>query len=137
MLDVLSWVLLVGGGLISIVAGIGLLRFPDLYTRMHAASMLDTLGAGCVVLGLVFQTIVHMVEKGEDATLTPFVAFKLILVFVFLAFTTSTAGHALAKSALASGVRPRAADGSLLPIGGVLANDESSVRGEEGTSSPR
>ena len=38
VLDILSWVLLVGGGLISIVSGIGLLRFPDLFTRMHAAS---------------------------------------------------------------------------------------------------
>ena len=93
-LDVLSFVLLVGGGVVSVVAGIGLVRFPDLYTRMHAASMLDTLGAGAVVLGLVLQAGVGVV------------AFKLLLVLAFLAFTTTTAAHALAKSAMASGLEP-------------------------------
>lgn len=99
VLDVLSWILLVAGGLVSIVAGIGLLRFPDVFSRMHAASMLDTLGAMCVLGGLLLQAGLGVV------------GFKLILVFVFLAFTTSTAAHALAKSALASGLEPVTAEG--------------------------
>lgn len=98
-LDVLSWILLVAGGIVSVVAGIGLLRFPDLFTRMHAASMLDTLGAMCVLGGLLLQAGFGVV------------GFKLVLVFVFLAFTTSTAAHALAKSALASGLEPVTAAG--------------------------
>lgn len=135
ILDLLSWPLLIGGGLISVVAGIGLLRFPDLYTRMHAASMMDTLGAGCVCLGLVLQTIKNVLGPEDEVTLTPYVAFKLLLIFGFLAFTTSTAGHALAKSALASGVRPKAADGSPLPVGGVLASDDSAASAQEASSS--
>lgn len=98
VLDIVSWVLLVFGGLTSIVAGIGLLRFPDLFTRMHAASMLDSLGAFCVVLGLILQAGFGVV------------AFKLALVWGFLAFTTTTAAHALSKSALAAGLVPEGTD---------------------------
>lgn len=136
-LDALSWVFLVGGGLVSIVAGVGLLRFPDVYTRMHAASMLDTLGAGSICLGLVLQTIKNVLGPEDAVTLTPFVAFKLLLVFLFLAATTSTAGHALAKSALASGVGPKAADGSLLPLSADPGrSDGTSVAQEESSSQP-
>lgn len=102
LLDVLSWGLLVGGGVVSVVSGLGLLRFPDLYTRMHAASMLDTLGAAMILLGLVLQAGFGVV------------AFKLLLVLGFLAFTTTTAAHALAKSAMASGLEPH---GTALPPG--------------------
>lgn len=123
VIDVLSWVLLVGGGLIAVVAGIGVLRFPDLFTRMHAASMLDTLGAGCVIAGLVLQRLevyflgdaAHGIAKLDSVQLV--ISFKLLLVFAFLAFTTTTAGHALAKSTIASGLRPKDAHGKELPLG--------------------
>jgi len=92
--DVLSWVLLVGGGLVAIASGIGLRRLPDLYTRMHAAGMLDSLGALCVLAGLGLQSGASLVT------------FKLALVYAFLLLTTATASHALGKSALRSGLRP-------------------------------
>lgn len=104
-LDVLSWALLLAGGGVSIVAGIGLNRFPDVFSRMHAASMIDTLGAGCVLLGLILQAGFGVI------------GLKLLFVFILLAMTTTTAGHALAKSALASGVRPVDKDGNLIPVG--------------------
>ena len=44
-LDILSWVLLTAGGVFVLVGGIGALRMPNLYTRMHAASVTDTMGA--------------------------------------------------------------------------------------------
>lgn len=116
-LDVLSWILLVAGGLVSVLSGLGLLRFPDLYTRMHAASMLDTLGAGCIVLGLVLQAGVGVV------------AFKLLLVLAFLAFTTTTAAHALAKSAMASGVVPYGTDGKASSEPGGAATNGSAADG--------
>jgi len=106
VLDILSWILLVSGGVVSIVAGIGLVRFPGLYSRMHAASMIDTLGAGCVLLGLILQAGVGVI------------GFKLLLVFVLLTFTTTTAGHALAKSALATGLLPVDKDGEQIPVAG-------------------
>ncbi|MGH8705093.1 MAG: cation:proton antiporter, partial [Burkholderiales bacterium] len=54
-LDVASWFLLVAGGLFCLVGGVGVLRMPDFYTRLHAASVTDILGAGLVLLGLCLQ----------------------------------------------------------------------------------
>jgi multisubunit Na+/H+ antiporter MnhG subunit len=47
--------LVLGGGFFCLVGGIGLLRMPDFYTRMHAASVTETLGAGLMLLGLMLQ----------------------------------------------------------------------------------
>ena len=100
VLDILSWILLMVGGGISLIAGIGLLRLPDLFSRMHASGMLDTLGAACVLLGLILQAGVSVIS------------FKLFLVFMVLSMTSSTAAHALAKAAITSGIRP-----NLTPMG--------------------
>nr|WP_255771353.1 monovalent cation/H(+) antiporter subunit G [Microbulbifer guangxiensis] len=75
------------GGFFMVSGAIGLLRFPDFYSRMHAASMTDTLGSYLVVGGL-------MLTAGWGLPL-----FKLALILVFIFFTSPTAGHALAKSA--------------------------------------
>jgi hypothetical protein len=48
-----------GGGFFCVVGGIGLLRMPDFYTRMHAASVTETLGAGLILLGLMLQAGLH------------------------------------------------------------------------------
>ena len=117
VLDIISYVLLVAGGLVSVVAGIGVLRLPDLFSRMHAASMLDTLGAACILGGLILQVGFTVV------------GFKLCMVFAFLAITTSTAAHALAKSALADGLVPYGVDPSDLPGGHDDASTGSSDAG--------
>ena len=61
IVDALSWVALVTGGLLIITGGAGLMRFPDLYTRMHAAGITDTGGAGLVLIGLMLQAGLTMV----------------------------------------------------------------------------
>jgi len=94
LLDVLSWVCLVAGGLFAICGAIGVLRLPDLYTRMHAAGVTDTMGAGLVLLGLMFQAGISLA------------LFKLALIFWLMLITSPTSTHALAKSALASGLAP-------------------------------
>ncbi len=94
MVDFASWLLLVGGGLFCIVGSIGVLRMPDFYTRMHAASVNDTLGAGLILLGLALQA---------GWTL---VAAKLVIIGLLIFFTSPAATHALAKSALGRGVQP-------------------------------
>ena len=55
VLDALSWAAIVAGGLLLIIGAVGILRFPDVYARMHAAGIIDTLGAGLLLLGLAFQ----------------------------------------------------------------------------------
>ncbi len=55
LLDTASWVLLVVGGFFVFAGGLGALRMPDFYTRMHAASLTDTLGTILVLTGLMLQ----------------------------------------------------------------------------------
>ena len=94
VLDILSWISILLGAFLSITGGIGLLRLPDLFTRMHSAGVSDTLAAGLIVLGL-------MLQAGLTLNLI-----KLVLILVFIFFTSPTATHALAKAALHGGARP-------------------------------
>ena len=54
--DLLSWISILGGLFFIVVGSIGVLRFPDVYTRLHASGMTDTMGAGLVLVGLSFQS---------------------------------------------------------------------------------
>lgn len=96
ILDVASWAFLGAGGFFCMVGALGLVRMPDFFTRMHAASVTDTLGAGLVLTGLVLQ-----------AGLT-LIAVKLLIIGLLIFFTSPTATHALAKAALARGLVPHA-----------------------------
>lgn len=94
LLDFASWVLLAAGGLFCVVGALGMLRMPDFYTRVHAASVVDTVGAGLVLLGLMLQA---------GAVL---VALKLMVIGLLIFFTSPVATHALAKAALGRGLEP-------------------------------
>ena len=93
ILDVLSWILLVTGGLFCVLGGVGILRFPDFYTRTHAASLTDTLGAGLMLVGM-------MLQGGLSITTA-----KLVMLLIFTLIASPTAAHALVKAAYAHGVR--------------------------------
>ena len=108
MIDVLcylSWGSLVLGALFCIIGGIGILRFPDFYTRTHAASITDTLGAGLVLLGLMFQAVAMMLPGEQYVAGSWIVLVKLIMVAVFILLTAPTSGHALVKAAYAHGLK--------------------------------
>ncbi len=92
--DLLSWISILGGLFFIVVGSIGVLRFPDVYTRLHAAGMTDTMGAGLVLVGLSFQ---------EGLTL---VTVRLLMIWAFLLFTSPIATHALARAALHGKVEP-------------------------------
>jgi len=98
-LDVLSWAMILVGGAFGIIGGIGLLRFPDFFTRIHAAGITDTLCAPLIIGGLMLQS---------GLTLT---TMKLVFLIVFLFLTSPTASHALAKAALHGGEKPILAKG--------------------------
>jgi multicomponent Na+:H+ antiporter subunit G len=93
----LSWALLAGGGLFCIVGAAGLVRMPDFYTRMHAASVVDTLGAGLLLAGMLLQAGLSLVSV------------KLAMIALLLFFASPTATHALGRAALARGVEPQLA----------------------------
>ena len=92
--SLVSWVLIVAGSFFIVVGAIGLMRMPDVYTRMHAASVTDTLGAGLLFAGLMVQAGLSLV--------TLKLGFLLALFF----FMSPVATHALAQAALHAGVRP-------------------------------
>jgi multicomponent Na+:H+ antiporter subunit G len=94
VIDILSWIFLLAGAFFMLVAGIGVLRMPDVFTRIHAAGLKDTLGVALTMIGLMLQ-----------AGLT-LLTLKLLLIWVFLWFTSPVASHAVARSALVGGVRP-------------------------------
>ena len=91
--DVISWVCIITGSFFAVVGGIGILRLPDFYTRLHGGGITDTLGAGLLLVGLMFQA------EALDIV-------KLVMVLFFLLITSPTSCHALASSALAQGHAP-------------------------------
>ena len=84
---VLGLVLLILGSFFCLVGSIGLIRLPDFYSRVHAASIVDSLGAILILLGLITQT--------QD----PIVIIKLVFILFFMMLTGPTAVHALARAA--------------------------------------
>ncbi len=95
LLDILSSALLAGGSFFILVGAIGLVRLPDVFARMHGAGIIDTLGAGAIMTGLMIQGGLSIVT------------IKLGLIIVFIMFTSPTATHALARAAIHGGVNPR------------------------------
>lgn len=94
ILDVASWISLSLGGFFCLVGGIGLIRMPDFYTRVHAASVTESLGAGLILLGLLLQAGFTLVGA------------KLLLIGLLVLFVSPTATHALARAGMVRGLRP-------------------------------
>jgi multicomponent Na+:H+ antiporter subunit G len=94
LIDAVSGALLVAGVAFCAIGAVGLIRMPDFYTRMHAASVADTLGAGLVLLGLILQAGFTLVMA------------KLVIIGMLILLTSPTAAHALARAAFLRGVTP-------------------------------
>ena len=92
--EITSWSCIILGSFFCIVGGLGLLRLPDLFSRMHAAGITDTLGAGLIITGLIFHSGLTLVSA------------KLLLIVFFLYLTSPTSTHALAKAARLAGLEP-------------------------------
>ena len=78
---------LVSGLFFIFVGVVGLIRMPDVFTRMHATTKCDTMGAGLIFLGLI-------IWQGFS-----FVSLNILLILIFIWITNPTAAHAIAKSA--------------------------------------
>ncbi len=86
--------LFIAGSFFLIVGAIGIIRFPDFYTRMHPAGKCDTLGQALILLGLIIY---------EGAS---FISIKMLFIIIFIFVATPTATHAIAKAAYVAGVEP-------------------------------
>lgn len=93
-LDIASWALILGGGGFCMVGALGLLRMPDFYTRVHAASVTDNVGSFAILLGLALQSGLTLVTV------------KLVFIAGLIFFTSPAATHALVKAAFERGVQP-------------------------------
>lgn len=93
--DIVSWLLLLGGSFFAVTGGIGLIRLPDFFTRLHGGGVTDTLGAGLILVGLMVQAGVTLATA------------KLLMILVFLLITSPTSCHALAQSARLQGLEPK------------------------------
>ncbi|WP_083875756.1 monovalent cation/H(+) antiporter subunit G [Caenispirillum salinarum] len=115
--DGLSWAMLLGGAAFSLIGGLGILRMPDIYTRMHAASLTDTMGAILILGGLMIQGGLTLVTA------------KLVLTLFFLLFTSPVSTHALAAAALTDTRTALQArdDGTLAPTEVDLPDDQDAL----------
>lgn len=94
LIEILSWILIVSGGIFSIIGAVGQLRFPDFWARLHAASVSDSAGMILLIAGMILQTGVSLITV------------KLIIIGAFLYITGATSTHAVASAALVSGLKP-------------------------------
>ncbi|MCR8923891.1 monovalent cation/H(+) antiporter subunit G [Dasania sp. GY-MA-18] len=94
VISVASLLCLLLGSFLCLSGGVGILRFPDFYTRMHAVGVTDTLASAMILMGLMLQ--------GAEAN----VVIKLIIILLMTLFINPTASYALAKAAMYSGLKP-------------------------------
>ncbi len=94
LIDAASWVLIGAGSFFILAGALGMLRLPDVYTRMHAASVIETVGAGFLFAGLMLQAGFSQVSL------------KLLFILLLFFFTGPAITHALAQAALHSDIKP-------------------------------
>lgn len=99
-MNILIIVLLITGLFLFFATTVGLLRFPDFYSRMHAAGKGDTLSSLLMLFGLTLY------EFHELNLATVLVGFKILLIMVFIFMASPTATHAITDAGYESGVTP-------------------------------
>jgi len=93
--DILSWLFLIIGALFCLIGSLGMIRFPDLFTRLHAASLIDTVGIGFIFLGLMIQAGFTLITV------------KLLIILILMFFLSSLTTHAAARAALYAKLKPQ------------------------------
>jgi multicomponent Na+:H+ antiporter subunit G len=93
-----SWLLIVAGSFFTVVGAFGLVRMPEVFTRMHAASVTDTLGAGLLIFGMMLQAGLGLVTL------------KLVFILALFFFFAPVVTHALAQAVLHENIQPRLAE---------------------------
>ncbi|MFL2836157.1 MAG: monovalent cation/H(+) antiporter subunit G [Alphaproteobacteria bacterium] len=92
----LSNLMLITGSLFLLIGAIGLIRMPDVFTRMHAASIMETAGASLIIIGLIINTGFTIVSL------------KLIVIMLAIFYISSVATHALARACIHDNLKPTA-----------------------------
>jgi multicomponent Na+:H+ antiporter subunit G len=93
-IEILTWICMLGGIFFVLVGSVGIIRFPDFWSRMHAASIMDSAGVILFIIGMMLYSGFNLISV------------KLVIIGVFLFITGPTATHAVANAAFISGSRP-------------------------------
>jgi len=93
--DIFSWLFLIMGALFCLIGSLGMIRFPDFFTRLHAASLIDTVGIGFIFLGLMIQAGFTLITV------------KLLIILILMFFLSPLTTHAAARAALYARVKPQ------------------------------
>jgi multicomponent Na+:H+ antiporter subunit G len=110
LIDIASWISLLLGSFFVVVGALGLVRMPEVFTRMHAASIIDTAGVGFLVLGMLLQA-------GFGLT-----SLKLLILLALFLVTGPVVTHALAQTCLHEKVQPLLAEDRRRPPPSAAAN---------------
>ena len=94
LINLISWFLFIGGSAFLLIGAIGVIRLPDIFSRMHGAGIIDTMGVAMLLFGMILQAGFTIVS------------IKLLMIILFVTFTNPTATHALARAALDAGLKP-------------------------------
>ena len=98
ILAYLAGIVVLAGSTFGLLASVGVLRLPDLYTRLHASSKAGVVGAGLVLVGVAL------------ASLQEAVIFRAIAGILFLMLTTPISAHLLSRAAILTGQHPQVPD---------------------------
>ena len=94
LINLISWFLFIGGSAFLLIGAIGVIRLPDIFSRMHGAGIIDTMGVAMLLFGMIMQAGFTIIS------------IKLLMIILFVTFTNPTATHALARAALDAGLKP-------------------------------
>ncbi|KAB7613833.1 sodium:proton antiporter [Amylibacter sp. SFDW26] len=100
LIDILSWVLILSGSAFVVIGAVGTLRFPDFWSRLHAASVSESAGMILLVAGMCLQSGLTLITV------------KLIIIGGFIFITGPTSTHAVSNAALTSGEKPDSDEGA-------------------------
>ena len=113
LLDITSWICIVSGSFLLVIGGIGIIRLPDFYSRLHGGGITDTMGAGLLMTGLMVQSVESglspILQNGLAGGIDAgpwLITVKLVMILFFFILTSPTACYALASSAMAHKVKP-------------------------------
>jgi multicomponent Na+:H+ antiporter subunit G len=124
ILNALSIILIFSGLIFFMGASVGLLRFPDFYTRMHAAGKGDTLSTILITAGMSAQVLSHF------DLVSLFVAIKIVAIAVLIMLTSPTSTHLLMKAGYDDGIEPVTGSGKdgIIDLGGPFIKGSQSER---------
>ncbi len=112
LIDILAWISILAGSVFIIIGAWGTVKFPDVWSRLHAVSVTDSAGMILLVLGMCIHSGFTLITV------------KLIIMGIFLFITGPTATHAVANAALISGLRPTEGKGLISEFEGLPKSED-------------